>query len=121
VAGPVIVDNWADADLLIGRAGSADGHTLVDVKTVLRVDHPQRTARWLWQILGYGWLDVDGRWGIDSVALYFARHGLQLTWSLTELAEELAGPGVSVGQLRAEFLQVAERIIAAEGAQPPVR
>ena len=93
MAGPVIVDNWADADLLIGRAGSAGGHTLVDVKTVLRVDHPERTARWLWQILGYAWLDVTGRWGIDSVALYFARHGLQLTWSLAELAEELAGPG----------------------------
>ncbi|HEY2695475.1 MAG TPA: hypothetical protein VGJ45_08400 [Pseudonocardiaceae bacterium] len=121
VAGPVIVDNWADADLLIGRAGSAGGHTLVDVKTVLRVDHPERTARWLWQILGYAWLDVNGRWGIDSVALYFARHGLQLTWSLAELAEELAGPGVSVDQLRAEFLQLAEKVIAEEGARLPAR
>jgi hypothetical protein len=117
VAGPVIVDNWADGDLLIGPAGRERGHTLVDVKTVVRVDHPQRTERWLWQILGYAWLDVTDRWGIDSVALYFARHGLQLTWPLAELAEELAGPGVRIDQLRDEFRQVAERIITAEGAR----
>ncbi|HEX4702603.1 MAG TPA: hypothetical protein VH352_10790, partial [Pseudonocardiaceae bacterium] len=118
VAGPVIVDNWADGDLLIGRSG---GHTLVDVKTVVRVDNPQRTARWLWQILGYAWLDVTDRWGIGSVALYFARHGLQLTWPLDELAEELAGPGVRIDRLRAEFRQVAERVITAEGARLPAR
>lgn len=121
VAGPVIVDNWADGDLLIGKPGTESGHTLVDVKTVVRVDHPQRTERWLWQILGYAWLDVTNRWGIDSVALYFARHGLQLTWPLDELAEELAGPGVSVDQLRAEFVQLAERVLTSEGAQLPAR
>jgi hypothetical protein len=119
VAGPVIVDNWADGDLLIGRPGAADGHTLVDVKTVVRVDHPERTQRWLWQILCYAWLDVTGRWGIESVALYFARHGLQLTWPLAELAEELAGPGVSIDALRAEFRQVAGRVVAEEGATLP--
>ncbi|HEX3590450.1 MAG TPA: hypothetical protein VHV74_12535 [Pseudonocardiaceae bacterium] len=119
IAAPVIVDNWADGDLLIGRPGTAAGHTLVDVKTVVRVDHPQRTERWLWQILGYAWLDVTDRWGIDSVALCFARHGLQLTWPLDELAEELAGPGVKVDQLRAEFLSVAERVLTAEGAALP--
>jgi hypothetical protein len=119
VAAPVIVDNWADGDLLIGRPGTAGGHTLVDVKTVVRVDDPQRTERWLWQILCYAWLDVTGRWGIDSVALYFARHGLQLTWPLDELAEELAGPGARIDQLRAEFLGVAERVLVAEGARLP--
>jgi hypothetical protein len=119
VASPVIVDDWADGDLLIGRPRTETGHTLVDVKTVLRLDHPQRTARWLWQILGYAWLDVTGRWGIDSVALYFARHGLQLTWPVDELAEELAGPGVRIDQLRAEFRQVAERVITSEGARLP--
>jgi hypothetical protein len=119
VAGPVIVDNWADGDLLIGKQGTERGHTLVDVKTVLRVDDPQRTSRWLWQILCYAWLDVTDRWGIDSVALYFARHGLQLTWPLDELAEELAGPGVAVDQLRAEFRQVAEQVLTREGARLP--
>ncbi|HEX3790844.1 MAG TPA: hypothetical protein VHW44_23480 [Pseudonocardiaceae bacterium] len=117
VAAPVIVDNWADADLLIGRPGSTGGHTLVDVKTVVRTDHPDRTSRWLWQILGYAWLDVTDRWGIESVALYFARHGLQLTWPVDELAEELAGPGVKVNELRAEFREVAERVLTAEGAK----
>ncbi|HEX3780333.1 MAG TPA: hypothetical protein VHX38_11745 [Pseudonocardiaceae bacterium] len=119
VAAPVIVDNWADADLLIGRPGGTGGHTLVDVKTVLRLDDPQRTARWLWQILGYAWLDVAGRWDVESVALYFARHGLQLTWPLAELAEELAGPGVRVDALRAEFRQLAEKVLVAEGAHLP--
>jgi hypothetical protein len=119
VAGPVIVDNWADGDLLIGRSGRADGHTLVDVKTVVRVDVPERTERWLWQILCYAWLDVTGRWDIDSVALYFARHGLQLTWPVAELAEELAGPGVRIDELRSEFLKVAERVLTEEGATLP--
>jgi hypothetical protein len=119
VAAPVIVDNWADGDLLVGRPNTAGGHTLVDVKTVVRVDHPQRTARWLWQVLGYAWLDVTDRWGIESVALYFARHGLQLTWPVEELAEELAGPGVSVDALRSEFLTLADRVITEEGASLP--
>ncbi|HEX5404121.1 MAG TPA: hypothetical protein VFX16_17680 [Pseudonocardiaceae bacterium] len=119
VAGPVIVDNWADGDLLLGKPGTDSGHTLVDVKTVVRVDVAERTERWLWQILGYAWLDVTDQWGIESVALYFARHGLQLTWPLAELAEELAGPGVSVDQLRDEFRQVAGRMMTSEGARLP--
>jgi hypothetical protein len=117
IAAPVIVDNWADADILIGRPGRTRGHTLVDVKTVIRLDHPQRTAQWLWQILAYAWLDTADRWGIDSVALYFARHGLQLTWPTDELAEELAGPGVSIERLRAEFRQIADTALVAEGAR----
>lgn len=73
IAGPVLVHHWADADLLIGD-------TLADVKTVMRADDPPRTARWLWQILAYAWLDTDDRYHIRSVGLYLARHGQLIVW-----------------------------------------
>jgi hypothetical protein len=47
------VAHWADGDLLIGD-------TLVDVKTVIRADPASKVAVWLWQLLGYAWLDSIG-------------------------------------------------------------
>jgi len=117
-AAPVFVHHWADGDLLIsdGRAS-----TLLDVKTVIRTDNAERTARWLWQLLGYAWLDITDRWRIRTVGLYLARHGVLVTWSTDELAARLLGEhrGRQREQARAEFLAAAERVITAEGARLP--
>jgi len=114
-AGPVFVPHWADGDLLLGpdRHG---GYTLVDVKTVLRVDDPARIGRWLWQILAYAWLDVPDRWRIRTVGLYLARHGLLLTWPLPDLETALTGSPTAAAQARRAFLAAAEQVLCAETA-----
>lgn len=110
-AGPVIVNHWADGDLITGR-------TLWDVKTVVRVDHAERLARWLWQLLAYTWLDTADTWGIRSVGLYLARHGALISWPLTRFTATILG-GRPEAAVREEFLTVAARAVAEEGAEPP--
>lgn len=82
----------ADGDLLI------DG-LLLDLKTVTR---PEIQPEWLWQILGYVFLD-EGRRGIDRVGLYLSRHAWLGTWGVDELLSALAGQDVTEAELRAEF------------------
>jgi hypothetical protein len=121
IAGPAFVNHWADGDLLLtGPAGS----TLLDVKTVVRTADESRTTRWLWQLLGYAWLDVADRYRIRTVGLYLARHGLLLTWPLDDLTRKLLGCGDGGGDgegeaARAEFRTLATRVLTEEGARLP--
>jgi hypothetical protein len=117
IAGPVFVNHWADGDLLIvGPDGST---TLIDVKTVAKTSDPDRCVRWLWQLVTYAWLDVANRYRIHGVGLYLARHGVLLTWPLDALARELLA-GRDLDQARAEFHDVASRVITEEGATPTI-
>jgi hypothetical protein len=83
----------ADGDLLI------DG-LLLDLKTVAR---PEIKPEWLWQILGYVFLDEGSR-GIERVGLYLSRHVWLGTWGVDELLSALAGQDVAEAELRGEFL-----------------
>ena len=83
----------ADGDLVI------DG-LLLDLKTVTR---PEIQLEWLWQILGYVFLD-EGRRGIERVGLYLSRHAWLGTWGVDELLSALAGQDVTEAELRGEFL-----------------
>ncbi|WP_214367043.1 hypothetical protein [Pseudonocardia sp. H11422] len=110
-AGPVFATHWADGDLLVGD-------TLLDVKTVMRGDQPDRTGRWLWQILAYAWLDTAGdRYRIRAAGLYLARHGALLRWDVDELAARLLGDRRAVSTARHEFLEIAARAATSEGAR----
>ena len=94
---PVFVDGWADADILAGRC-------LIDVKATI---HPTAARPdWFYQLLGYAWLDADDRYGIESVALYLARQGAYVEWSITRLAR-LLGAELPVAALAAEFRDIA--------------
>ncbi|MFF7192818.1 hypothetical protein ACFZAM_03785 [Streptomyces sp. NPDC008079] len=115
IAGPVLVNHWADGDLLIS---GPDGATLIDVKTVVKTDRPDRSSRWLWQLLCYAWLDTADRYRIRSVAFYFARHGVLVTWPLAEFTDLLLG-GADPRQARAEFLTAARKAMTGEGARLP--
>jgi hypothetical protein len=113
-AGPVLVAHWADGDLLVGD-------TLVDVKTVIRVEPASKVVVWLWQVLGYAWLDLIGdRYRIRAVALYLSRHGILVRWTVDELAARMLAHsrtgGSGVAAARDEFLALAAEIAAAEGA-----
>lgn len=112
VAAPVFVPNWADGDVLLGN-------TLIDIKTVIKLDQPERTARWLWQLLAYAWLDTTDRYRIRTVGLYLARHGVLVTWGLAMFADHLLGEAGQAAGARREFLQLAREVIRAEGGQPP--
>jgi hypothetical protein len=113
-AGPTFVPHWADGDLLVGD-------TLIDVKTVMRAQPAPKVAPWLWQVLAYAWLDTPGdRYRIRAVALYLSRHGVLIRWPVHELASRLlAGPrtcGSRAPAARAEFLALAGRLAAGDGA-----
>ncbi|MDN5920057.1 MAG: hypothetical protein L0I76_33985 [Pseudonocardia sp.] len=108
-SGPVFCPHWADGDLLVGD-------TLVDVKAVTRADDRHTVLRWLWQLLGYAWIDEGDRWRIRHLALYLARHGALIRWSVDEVAGLLVGDAQRVPEVRAEFRSVTRRLAAAEGA-----
>ncbi|MFI9588174.1 hypothetical protein ACIHCQ_41790 [Streptomyces sp. NPDC052236] len=115
IAGPVFVNHWADGDLLIpGPTGS----TLIDVKTVVKTDRQDRSVRWLWQLIAYAWLDIADRYRIRHVALYLARHGVLVTWSLDSLTSTLLRGG-DQNEARAEFRALAQRVLIEEGARLP--
>lgn len=97
---------------------------LLDVKTVMSVRDPARVGRWLWQLLGYAWLDPTDRYRIRDAGLYFARHGLLLTWPLPDLAAALLGPGRPAGPrdvdaAAEQFRRLAEHVITDETGHPP--
>lgn len=95
----------ADGDLLI------DG-LLLDLKTV---SNPRIQAEWVWQTIGYVLLD-GGRRDIESVGLYFSRHGRLLRWSVHQLLSELACREVTLGDVREDFLRVVSPVSSAHQA-----
>lgn len=108
IAAPTLVEGWADADLLVGD-------TLLDVKTVMHLRDPAKVARWLWQLLGYAWLDVDDRYRIRRVGILLGRHARLVTWDLDQYAATLAGP-VDIAELRRTFRTLIDRAYAADHA-----
>lgn len=133
ISGPVFVPHWADGDLLLpagdalppGPGVDEDGAmVLLDVKTVLSVRDPARVGRWLWQLLGYAWLDPTDRYRVRAVGLYLARHGVLITWPLPDLAAALlTDPGRPAGErdvddAAAQFRRLAEHVVAEETGHP---
>ncbi|MBP2371540.1 hypothetical protein [Pseudonocardia parietis] len=117
-AGPVFVPEWADGDVLIIHPDRATGATLLDVKTVTRVDDSRRVAGWLFQVLAYAFLDAESGddWGIGRVGLVFARHGVVRWWPRDELTTYLAG-GRCPAEVRREFFTEFEQTITRLGAR----
>jgi hypothetical protein len=125
IAGPVLVEHWADGDLLLPPAlddhpATDGGWTLIDVKTVTSARSTTTVGRWLWQLLAYAWLDAADRYRIRAVGLYFARHGALLTWPLPHLTAALLGQlgADTAATARADFRAAAARAWAADSGQP---
>lgn len=111
IAWPTAATRWTGGDLLVN--GPAGG-TLLAVKTVTEIGDTGRLSRWLWQLLAGSWLDAVAGYRISNVALYFARHGALMTWTLEDLADRLLG-GADHDSARTEFRELAERALASEG------
>jgi len=94
----------ADADLIV------DG-CLVDIKAAIdtrKLSKPQ----WPWQLLGYVLLDYEDEWSLTSVAVYLARQGRLVRWTLADFCSMLgcnvAGSmSAELSRLRAEFRRAA--------------
>jgi hypothetical protein len=82
----------ADPDLIV------DG-CLIEIKTAVDPGKIKKPS-WPWQLLGYALLDYSDRYELESVALYLARQGLLIRWSLDEYVRILAGRDVSVAEAR---------------------
>src|SRR5207247_10533523 len=94
----------ADADIIIGP-------TLVELKTRLR---PVIESQDLEQLLGYALLDTRNRYGIQELAIYLARQGLWVRWSLQDILREAGDPQnpESISQLRKRFTAVLKQLPA---------
>ena len=65
----------ADADMILNTC-------LMEIKTTVKA---QRKGEWVYQLLGYVLLDYADQYGIQDVAIYMARQGVVLRWSLDAL------------------------------------
>jgi len=98
VTQPVFVPHWADGDVIVGD-------TLLDVKTVITLRDRDRIAWWLYQLLGYAWLDSTADlYAIRNVGLYLARQGVLVTWPLDYFEQTLVDLPGCVPPARREFL-----------------
>lgn len=112
MAQPLFVPHWADGDVIVGN-------TLLDVKTVITLRDRDRIASWLWQLLGYAWLDYRAdRCRIRGVGLYLGRHGVLVTWPLDHFEDTLTRTSRSLDRVRDDFLREAHQAMTAEGAVP---
>ena len=84
----------ADADVI------ADG-LLIDVKAT--VDPRRAKPQDLRQLLGYTLLDFDDKYGIDSVGLFLARHGVLISWPLDQLLQLLGSSRAALTDLRVQL------------------
>jgi hypothetical protein len=110
VTQPVFVPHWADGDVIVGD-------TLLDVKTVISLRDRDQVARWLYQLLGYAWLDSTAHlYGIRNVGLYLARHGVLVTWPLDYFEQTLVHIPGCVPPARREFLSHAVDVSTLECA-----
>lgn len=86
---PILLPQWADGDLILGRRGSAEPQTLVDVKTSTAGHRVERVEEWLRQIVAYALLDGRDAWQIRRVGLWLARSGRIYSWPLSEFTGAL--------------------------------
>ena len=90
----------ADADLIL------DG-CLVEIKATV---DPKLTKKWLYQLLGYSFLDYEDALGIRELGIYFARQGVMLRWPLQELIDRLSdGWAPPLRELREQFQELVDK------------
>ncbi len=58
-------------------------------------------------------------YGIRAVGIYLARHGVAVSWGLTAFASAMLGGTGRDDTAREQFLAIARRLDADDGATPP--
>lgn len=101
----------AAAELVQAEADLIAGGMLLDYKTTIGTLRKNVQARVflpsaidIYQILGYGLMDTDDGYGVDTVGLYAARYGFSSVWPLDQLLGITAGGhAVNIDDARARF------------------
>lgn len=97
----------ADADLIVDGVlvdfKSSQGRTRSDGSRAAGLTRAE-----IDQLLGYVLLDYSDDFALHSVAIYAARYGHFMAWSLVDLCAELAGHPVDLAALRKEFAQLVQ-------------
>jgi hypothetical protein len=89
----------ADADLIL------DG-CLIEIKTTI---NPKIDLDWIYQLLGYTFLDYTNQHNIDAIGLYMARQGLFIQWPLQEAIVGMSdGASSDVIPLRNELRELVQ-------------
>ena len=106
--GSVILDPELEGSRDIGGADPdfIAANELVDIKTVktLKAD---RFRRWVYQLIGYVLLDYGNKYEISGLSIYFARHGVRMTWPFPEVLDLLSERSLpSLEVLRQNFREV---------------
>jgi hypothetical protein len=89
----------ADADLIV------DG-CLIDIKAT---SNPKLDPEWLYQLLGYVFLDYEDEFHINSIGLYLARQGELIQWPLEPFLAALTSVPSTVPELRHRFRSLLAR------------
>ncbi|MET7683264.1 hypothetical protein [Streptomyces sp. NPDC005423] len=104
---PVIFDHWDDNAFLLS---GPDGATLLEVVSLVKADDTHtRGRRRLWKMLAGAWLDTEDTFRIRTLAVYFARHGVLVSWNLTSYAEFLL-EGRDPDEARKELVALATHL-----------
>lgn len=100
---PVIFDHWDDHTFVLD---GPDGATLLEIAAVVSADVTRRGRRRIWKMLAGAWLDTADTFRIRTLAVYFARHGVLVTWPVASLTELLL-EGRDPQEARNEFVGLA--------------
>jgi hypothetical protein len=97
IVSPEFVADWADADILVGDL-------LIDCKTTVKPHHLQ--AEWVYQLLGYTFLDTADYYRIRKVGIYLSRQARLISWTVNKLTATLSsGSASTLPDLRTEFAE----------------
>lgn len=111
---PVIFDHWDDSSFLLN---GPDGATLLEAVSLIKADDTHsRGRRRIWKLLASAWLDTADTFRIRTVAVYYARHGVLVTWPVESLAALLT-EGNDPQRARNEFVGLATRLRDADRAR----
>lgn len=92
----------ADADLI--KVNANKENMLIDVKTT---KNPQVTLSWIYQLLGYVFLDKSNYYKMHDVGIYMPRQNVMLNWKVEDLI--LQGSNFeSVKVAKKEFIKAVE-------------
>lgn len=116
-AQPTMAPHWADADVLLGP-GLGGGYCLVEVKTVgdSTITDPDRTVKWLWQLLSYAAADTnDDTWRITAVGVWATRQDSLTVWPLDRLWQQAGIGPLAQQSLRSLLIDAYRRDATAAG------
>lgn len=103
-----LVVGGADADFIKVNQDKKIGNTLVDMKLTI---NPEINHKWVYQLLGYYFLDKLGYYKIKNLEIFLPRQNSLLRWSVEEIVVS-ASDFPTVRKAKAGFMDALKQIPA---------